>query len=142
MAARNGQADAFATRPLLKDQRTKFRLGPRSENDPTRTFRQLEPLMRKRLRSARMRRNSKTTPDTDWAALTAAVVSDRQAVISGLAISSRLSLRNMKIFAKLNRAASLNGIGCPAHNGTCVKIAMPAAKTPPSQSSGLLKLFP
>src|SRR5450432_306475 len=34
MAARNGQADAFAARPLLKDQRTKFRLGPRSENDP------------------------------------------------------------------------------------------------------------
>src|SRR5580693_836677 len=32
MAARNGQADAFAARPLLKDQRTKFRLGPRSEN--------------------------------------------------------------------------------------------------------------
>src|ERR1700675_291071 len=37
MAARNGQADAFAARPLLKDQRTKFRLGPRSENDPVRT---------------------------------------------------------------------------------------------------------
>jgi hypothetical protein len=33
MAARSGQADAFAARPLLKDQRTKLRLGPRSEND-------------------------------------------------------------------------------------------------------------
>jgi hypothetical protein len=33
--ARNGQADAFAARPPLKDQRTKFRLGPRSEKIET-----------------------------------------------------------------------------------------------------------
>jgi hypothetical protein len=38
MAARNGRADAFAARLLLKDQRTKFRPGPRSEHDPEQTL--------------------------------------------------------------------------------------------------------
>jgi hypothetical protein len=48
MAARNGQAYAFAARPLLKDQRTKFRLGPRSENDTKATIKpraQLRPVL-------------------------------------------------------------------------------------------------